>query len=115
MKTRYKIGIVIAVFAVFYVQLPLMYHICAESDDDCTALVNLMNWTRMGVFSNDHIEWSSTSDRIEENETFQDYLEINQSFILTMVVIPSAIIVLLVIMDKKKRYIGGMEDMRKRK
>ena len=69
----------------------------------------------MGVFSNDDIEWNGSSEGIGQNHTSQDYLEINQNFVLTMIMVPCLIISGIVIWDKRKRYAGGMKDMRKRK
>ena len=102
MKTRYKIAIMIGIFALFYVQLPIMWKQCDDSGADCTVLANLMNWTRMVIFSNETIEWSGTVQEVEQNSTVHDYLRINQNFILTMIIAPSAIISVIVIWDKKK-------------
>lgn len=100
MKTRYKILMVIGIFALFYVQVPWMFKQCDETGADCTVFINLMNWTRMGVFVNDTI-WDSGSENTE-NHTVFDYLRINQNFILTMIVLPSSIIACVVVWDKRK-------------
>lgn len=101
MKTRYKIIIVIGIFVLFYVQLPLMWKQCDEVGADCTVLMNLMHWTRMGMFSHD-LEWSGTADGIEQDHTIGDYLRINQNFVLTMIAAPLTIIAGIVIWDKRK-------------
>lgn len=102
MKTRYKIAMVIGIFALFYVQLPLMWKQCDEAGVDCTVLMNMMHWTRMGIFSSGGMEWSGTADGWEQNHTVYDYIRINQNFILTMVSAPLAIIAAIVIWDKRK-------------
>ena len=68
MKTRYKIITVIGIFALFYLQLPLMLQQCNGNDIDCSFLTNLMNWTRMGIFSGD-LEWSGTVQEKQQNHT----------------------------------------------
>jgi len=100
MKTRYKIILVIGLFALFYVQVPWMYKQCSSYDTDCTLFVNLMNWTRMGIFSDGGI-WN-TGDGTEQEPIITDYLRINQNFILTMLVTPSVIITAIVLWDKRR-------------
>ncbi len=56
----------------------------------------------MEIFSSCDIEWNGTVQETEQNHTIYDYLKINQNFILTMIVTPSAIISGIVIWDKRK-------------
>ncbi len=100
MKLRHKIPLVIAAFTLFYIQLPWMYGQCAQSDADCTVFVDLINWTRMGIYSGNGL-WNTGSGE-EQIPTISDYIRINQNFILTMIVTPSAIIAGIVLWDKRK-------------
>ena len=102
MRTRYKIIAVIGIFTLFYVQLPLIWQQCNGTGTDCTILTTLMNWTRMEIFSSGAIEWNGTAQWNQQNQTIYDYLEINQNFILTMIVVPTAIIFGIMIWDTRK-------------
>lgn len=107
LKTRYKIIAVIGIFVIFYMQLPWMLDKCRESQGGCTILRELMQMTRLSVFTGEDIwreggTWSGTVDGIETEHSIGDYLRINQSFIATMIAAPSAIIAVIILWDKRR-------------
>lgn len=107
MKTRYKILLVTAFFAVFYFALTPALQYCLESDADCTVYQELVLLTRpviiVDVWGDESSigEWSGTPQGIEK-PTISEYLRLNQNFILSMIVFPCGIIGAIVIWDKRK-------------
>jgi hypothetical protein len=105
MKTRYKIIIVIAATAVFYIGLPSLLTTCMSFTDDCFVFQQMMYHTRLtvpdSIFCPDCITWAGTVEEIEEPR-LDFLLQENIDFIFFVLVVPFLAIVGLIIKDKKK-------------
>ncbi|MCV0431240.1 hypothetical protein [Nitrosopumilus sp.] len=105
MKTRYKIILVIGIFALFYVTVPLFSKHCTEVSEDCTVFWQLMHQTRAGIVTNSLGEgigeWSGTAQGME-TPTVADQLRVNIPFIQTMIIPPLVIISVIVFWDRRK-------------
>ena len=109
MKTRFKIGIVIICFIVFYLALIPSFEICRDLGSDCSIFNELLSLTRPVIHSSDAFwsedgisEWSGTAQAKEEHPPLRSYLSWNLPFIVSMIVLPFVIIGFVVVWDKRK-------------
>jgi hypothetical protein len=106
MKIRFKIFAVIVSFASFYFALIPMLQQCTEHGSDCTIYQEMMLLTRPVIIvdwedESGIAEWSGTpQDR--EKASLDEYLRLNQNFILSMIVFPCCIIGAIVMWDKRR-------------
>jgi hypothetical protein len=97
LKTRYKIFLIIVCFVSFYFAIIPILQNCLEYDRDCTIYQELMLLTRPVIVSGtgDGLQWSGTVDGIETT-TIEIQVMQNVPFVVSMIVLPFAIIALMV-------------------
>ena len=106
MKTRFKILVVITSFTVFYFALIPGYEMCRNTSVDCSVFQFLINLTRPVIWSG-HLgiegisEWSGTTEGSIQEPDISMLLQDNVSFLLSMIVLPSGIIVAIIAWDKR--------------
>ncbi|MCE9653419.1 MAG: hypothetical protein K8Q89_10270 [Nitrosarchaeum sp.] len=105
MKTRYKIFLVIACFVSFYFAIIPVTGYCMESGSDCTLHMELIHLTRPAIavdtFGDGISQWSGTVEGIEHT-SMADQIMHNMPFVASMIVLPSVVIGLILVWDKRK-------------
>lgn len=109
MRTRYKALSVVVAFCTFYFALIPALHWCLDSDADCTVWQELIRTTRPVIpadaywnSSGEIPEWGGTLQGKDEAPSTETVVLWNVSFLLSMVVLPGAVIVGIAAWDKKR-------------